>query len=625
MSSGSSEDLANWLRSRVGEPITARSTWARNGRIRESSEEDVAVVPMPTATAKPSGFAATYRSTVTIDGERWDGEFAVRAEILDSRESQEKRAVAMQMSQLSVIGRTATEVLPYPWHTAQTKVPAREVGLNHDGDATIALDIMQWAQPFDTAFEGLSVQGRLDRAVELAIPLFAGLDYIHRHHRMVHRDIHPDNIMLAGDHMIFIDWGISSAVTTGTSTVTQAVGKWHTAYPAPEARVGQSVGHGQEIGFYADAWSMGALLCTMACGRSPVLRNFHTGEIELPAEAGRLPGWLRDIIGGLTTYQRRDRMQLVDAVAALRDAGRTGGTVGGPDAETAFSSATSVPTATASDGPAERRALAQSLLADGYAHSRAARHHDALTAYASAVATCDRDPDPALRQYLAKALNNTQWTLHQQRNYTEAVATCSRVVDTFKNDSDPVLRQQVAIAFSGSGYAKRALGLSEAAAADWDQVVSLFGNDPDLVLRRQVAMAMRDKGLALSGLDRRVDALSAYTRLIESFEGDPDLVLRQQVAMALNNKRWCLYWLGHYAEAAAACTRLVETFGSDRDPMVRGQVVVALLSKGLILDRSRQPEGALAAYGRLVDIFADDPDPAVQGSVVWAREKLRTR
>lgn len=625
MSEGSSKALATWLQSRVGEPITARSTWSNAGRIRQSSEDTVSVVPLPTPPAKPSGFAATYRSRVTIDGDEWDGEFAVRAELIDSHVSQEKRAVAMRVAHIADLDATAREVLPSPWHTAQTTVPAREVGSFHHGDVTVALDIMQWAEPFEKAFEGLSKQGRMDRAVELAIPLFSGLGHIHRHHRMVHRDIHPDNVMLATDHLIFIDWGISSAVTTGTSTVTQAVGKWDSPYPAPEARVDQSVGDGQQIGSYADVWAMGALLCLMACGHEPVLRNYRTGQIELPAAAGNLPQWLRDIIAGLTQFDRQNRMRLEDAVTALRDAGRTAIAVGDPDDAAAFSSETTTPTTTASNGPAERRVLAQGLLADGYAHSRAGRHADALADFAGAVETCAADADPTLRLYLAMALNNTQWTHHQLRHYTEAVATCSRVVDTFKNDADPALRQQVAIAFTGSGYSKRALGLPEAAVADWDQVVRDFGNDPDLGLRQQVAMALRDKGLALSDLDRRVDALSAYTRLIESFDGDPDPVLRRQVAMALNNKRWCLYWLGHYAESVAACTRLVENFGSDRDPLVRGEVVIALLSKGLILDRLREPEGALAAYGRLVDIFADDPDPGVQRSVVWAREKLRTR
>ena len=459
---------------------------------------------------------------------------------------------------------------------------------------------------------------RVERAVELAIPLFAGLDHIHRLYRMVHRDIHPDNVMYAGGHLVFIDWGISSAVTTGTSTVTQAVGKFSTAYPSPEARAGQ-------VGPKADVWALGALLCLMACGESPVLRDAQTGRIELPAAATTLPRWLRDLIERLTEFHRNDRISLQDAVAVLRDAGATPLAPPASEDVTSFADARAAPTATTGGGSNERRALAQAFFADSHAHSNATRHQDALAALASVVSVCQGDPDPVLRQYLARALNNTQWTHHQLRQYAEAVATCSRVVDTFGDDADPLLRQQVAFALSGSAYAKRALGLPEAAVADWDAVVSRFGSDPDLVLRRQVAMALRDKGVALADLDRRIDALSAYTRVIESFDGDPDLVLRRQVAMALNNKRSCLYALGHFPEAAAACTRLVESFGSDRDPSVRQQVVVALLSKGLILDRSRQPEGALAAYGRLVDIFADDPDPAVQRSVVWAKEKLRSR
>lgn len=467
MSEGSSKALAAWLQSRVGEPITARSTWSNAGRIRHSPEDNVAVVPLRTATTKPSGFAATSRASVTIDGNEWDGVFAVRAELIDSHVSQEKRAVAMRVAHIADLDKTACKVLPGPWHTAQTTVRAHEVGTLGEGNVTVALDIMQWAEPFDKAFEGLSERGRVDRAVDLAIPLFSGLDHIHQHHGMVHRDIHPDNVMLAGDHLVFIDWGISSAVTTGTSTVTQAWGKFQTAYPAPEARTGQSVGHGQKIGLDADAWSMGVLLCTMSCGQEPILRNLQTGEIELPAAAGSLPRWLRDIIAGLTAYDRRERIQLADAVAALHDAGRNPVTAGARDEATASSNATSATTAPGSDGSADRRALAQGLLADGCAHSRAGRHSDALTAYASVVQTCHGNPDPALRECLAMALNNTQWTLHKQRHYTEAVATCSRVVDTFKDDSDPVLRQQVAIAFAGSGQSKRALGLPEEAVADW--------------------------------------------------------------------------------------------------------------------------------------------------------------
>lgn len=617
----SSQDIAEWLTSRIGEPIAARSTWSEAGQIRTSSEENVSVIPLLTPRGKFSGYAATSRSRVTCDGREWDGIYAVRAELINSRVRQEKRAVAMRIAQIADHDATARAVVPNPWITAQATVPAWEVKSPREGNETIALDIMQWAEPFETAFDGYAEQERVERAVELAIPLFTGLAHIHRHHGMVHRDIHPDNVMYIDGHLVFIDWGIASAVTTGTSTLTQAVGKFATAYPSPEAREGQ-------VGPSADVWALGALLCLMACGESPVLRD-PQGRIELPTAATALPRWLRDLIARLTEFHREDRLSLEEAVGVLCAAGRDASASAASEADTSFadptSAPTTAPTTTSGDNSDDRRDTVNSLFADSYALSRAARHHDALAALESLVSACQGDPDPIVRQHLVRALNNIQWTLYQVGRYADAVATCSRVVDTFGDDSDPVMRQQVAFALSGSAYAKRALGLSESAVADWDAVVSRFGGDPDLVLRRQVAMALRDKGLALVNLNQQIDALSAYTRVIESFDGDTDPVLRRQVAMALNNKRSCLYALGHFPEAAAACTRLVESFGADRDPSVRSQVVVALLSKGLILDRSRQREGALAAYGRLVDIFANDPDPAVQGSVVWAREKLRTR
>jgi hypothetical protein len=243
--SSSSQDIAEWLTSRVGEPIAARSTWSEAGQIRTFSEENVSVVPLPTTRGKVSGQAATSRSSVTCDGEEWEGVYAVRAELINSRVSKEKRAVAMRIAQIADHDATARAVVPSPWITAQATVQAREVRSPRDGNEKIALDIMQWAEPFETAFEGLTGQERVERAVELAIPLFTGLDHIHRQYRMFHRDIHPDNVMYAGGHLVFIDWGIASAVTTGTSTVTQAAGKFTTAYPSPEARA--QVGPSAEV------------------------------------------------------------------------------------------------------------------------------------------------------------------------------------------------------------------------------------------------------------------------------------------------------------------------------------------------------------------------------------------
>lgn len=620
MSERSPQAIAAWLKSNIGEPIGARSTAVDSeGTIFRSDRDDVSVVP--TSEAKPGGQAATCRATVAVKGELWDGNFAVRAELLESHASA-RRPGAMWMAYIAARDNRAAEVLLRPWRTAEAKVPAYAVGSQRDGNETVGLDIMQWADPFAAAFAGVSGQERVDRAVELAVRLFSGLDHIHERWMVVHRDIDTSNVMFARGNLVLVDWGIVSKVTEGTSTFTTAMGKPNSPYVAPETTAGQRIGR------FTDAWALGVLLCEMACGEPPIVRDRYSGEIQLPAKASDLPLWLRDIVNGLTVLGRRERMTLMTAVARLRAAGAAELTGDEAWAQPMDSTTTTTPTAPATapltDDVANRRTRARILIAEGYDQGRSGRHREAMAAYTSLIDTCDGDPDPTLRQLVAMALNNKQWSLHQLSQHAETVATCSRLVHTFGDDPDLVLRQQVAIALNGAGYAKRGLALGEQSVADWDEVVTRFGNDPDLVLRRQVARALRDKGLALVELDRRVDALSAYTRLIESFERDPDLVLRQQVAMALNNKRWCFYWLGHYAEAVAACTRLTESFGSDRDPVVRQQVMVALLSKGLILDRSRQPEGALAAYGRLVDIFADDPDPSVQGSVVWAREKLRT-
>lgn len=621
MSERSPQAIAAWLKSKMGEPIGARLTAVDSGgKIFRSDRDDVSVVPISTSEVRSGGQAATCRARVTIDGEPWDRDLAVRAELLESYASA-RRPHAMWMAYIAKHDKRAAEILLQPWRTAEAKVQADAVGSQRDGTETVGLDIMQWADPFAAAFAEVSGQGRVDRAVELAIPLFSGLDHIYERWMVVHRDIDPSNVMFGAGNLVLVDWGISSTVTKGTSTITTAMGKPNSPYVAPETRV-----DGQSIGRFTDAWALGVLLCEMACGEPPIVRDRRSGEIQLPAKAGDLPRWLRDIITGLTTLDRHERVTLKAAVARLRAAGAEATEEGArsePRGSSTATTATTASTAPQTDDLADRRASAKMLLARGYDLDGLGQRWEAVAAYTSLVDSCGGDPDPVLRQLVAMALNNKQWSLYQLSQHTEAVATCSRLVHTFGGDPDLVLRQQVAIAFNGSGYSKRELALGEQAVADWNEVVTRFGGDPDLVLRQQVAMALRDKGLALAGLDRRVEAVGAYTRLIESFERDPDLLLRRQVAMALNNKRWSLYWLGQHAEAVAACTRLVDTFGGDRDLVVRQQVAMALRSKGLILNRSRRREEAVAAYGKLVDILAIDPDPIVQDSVAWARRQLR--
>ena len=192
----SPQAIAAWLNSNIDKPIPARSTAVDSeGAILWSDWDNVSVVP--TSEAKPGGQAATCRATVVVNGERWDGNFAVRAELLESHASG-RRARAMWMAYIAARDNRAAEVLLRPWRTAEAKVPSHSVGSQRDGNETVGLDIMQWADPFAAAFAGVSGQERVDRAVELAVRLFSGLDHIHEHWMVVHRDIDTSNVMFSG-------------------------------------------------------------------------------------------------------------------------------------------------------------------------------------------------------------------------------------------------------------------------------------------------------------------------------------------------------------------------------------------------------------------------------------------
>ncbi|MCZ6755063.1 MAG: serine/threonine-protein kinase, partial [Gemmatimonadetes bacterium] len=71
--------------------------------------------------------------------------------------------------------------------------------------------------------EGESLREKLDREGELPIPeatrilkeIADALAYAHEH-RVVHRDIKPDNVMLSGRHALVMDFGVAKAVSEAT-------------------------------------------------------------------------------------------------------------------------------------------------------------------------------------------------------------------------------------------------------------------------------------------------------------------------------------------------------------------------------------------------------------------------
>jgi len=126
--------------------------------------------------------------------------------------------------------------------------------------------------------EGESLREKLDREGELPIheatrilkEVADALAYAHAH-KVVHRDIKPDNVMLSGRHALVMDFGVAKAVSeaTGRHQVTTAgVALGTPTYMAPEqAAADPNVDH------RADIYALGVLGYELLAGRPPFMGN----------------------------------------------------------------------------------------------------------------------------------------------------------------------------------------------------------------------------------------------------------------------------------------------------------------------------------------------------------------
>ena len=138
-------------------------------------------------------------------------------------------------------------------------------------DSGASNGLLYYVMPF---VKGESLGDRLSRekmlpvddAIRITLEVCDALGYAHEH-GIVHRDIKPDNILLAGGHALVADFGIARPVGeagSGGQKLTQTGMSLGTpVYMAPEQATGEAAGP------TADLYSLGCVLYEMLAGEPP--------------------------------------------------------------------------------------------------------------------------------------------------------------------------------------------------------------------------------------------------------------------------------------------------------------------------------------------------------------------
>jgi serine/threonine-protein kinase len=190
--------------------------------------------------------------------------------------------------------------------------------------------------------EGESLRQKLSREGALPVSEAARLlgevaDALAKAHRagIVHRDVKPENIMLADGHALVADFGVAKAVSEAGSrgnltSAGMAVGT--PAYMAPEQAAGDP-----NIDRRADLYALGIIAYEMLTGRPPFTGNTPqqvlAAQVTTPAEpvtkyrAG-IPSALADLIMRLLAKHPADRPQSAEQLLPTLEAAATpsGGT-----------------------------------------------------------------------------------------------------------------------------------------------------------------------------------------------------------------------------------------------------------------------------------------------------------
>jgi hypothetical protein len=165
---------------------------------------------------------------------------------------------------------------------------------------------------------------RIEEGLEILLKVCDAVAYAH-HRGVVHRDLKPDNVMVAGFGQVYLmDWGLARLTKTrpasGDASQMEAPGPCGTPdYMAPE----QARGNPSEMDERSDVFGIGAILYEIVSGKVPygrmrsadaVLKQAAIGAvvpIEQAAAGVGVSRTLRNIVAKATQPKPADRYQSV--------------------------------------------------------------------------------------------------------------------------------------------------------------------------------------------------------------------------------------------------------------------------------------------------------------------------
>ncbi|XP_023578853.1 serine/threonine-protein kinase 36 isoform X2 [Octodon degus] len=346
-------------------------------------------------------------------------------------------------------------------------------------------------------FQILEDDGKLpeDQVQAIAAQLVSALYYLHSH-RILHRDMKPQNILLAKDGSIKLcDFGFARAMSTNTMVLTSIKGT--PLYMSPELVEERPYDH------TADLWSVGCILYELAVGTPP----FYTTSIFqlvnlILKDPVRWPSTIspcfKNFLQGLLTKDPRQRLSWPDLLHHPFIAGRV--TIitepAGSDLNTPFTSRL----------PPELQ-----VLKDEQAHQLAPKGNHSRILHQAYKRMAEEAKQ--------KKQQNTGPALEQEDKTNKMTPSTASKLELRATSEKSSLLAGISASEMKSSCAERRAG--EAPPAPWEKRITLDCEQACLELGPEVASQQSTDTGDLEDGEEELDSDSEWQRLLEAMEPVP--------------------------------------------------------------------------------------------------------